>query len=399
MKKKLLFFAAAVGLLTLVLLPQTRSFESMGERRFEALSHPAKEVLVGVCWPFAANEDGMAAGLKLALDEINTRKLAGRYTIRLVTRDDNFDWEKSKDIAVEFADTPNMSAVIGYYDDAPAVKASAILESSRLLHLVAGANNTAMTSHGFQYIVRTTLASNKIARSLAGLTAQRGYRRVAVLWEEDAYGEDLAYQYRVGLDNMNAQLVYQWSFIRERADFRLPVNELKGVDADVIFFAGIEPWAGDFLRSARGVGLKTPIIGAFSDTPEMRKHAGPALEGAMYFDIYNEASPTPENQSFVRKYRTRYGVTPDAWAAQGYDALHILAKAIAFTGSRNPLDLSYAIRYMDAWEGANGRYKFDGSGELENKPIFLRVYKHGMPILQGGGTESNTGIIDPVAQP
>ena len=92
---------------------------------------------------------------------------------------------------------------------------------------------------------------------------------------------------------MNAQMVYQWSYSRERADFRLPVNELKGIDADVIFFAGLEPWAGDFLRSARGVGLTTPIIGAFSDTPEMRKRAGQALEGAMYFDMYNVAFPEP----------------------------------------------------------------------------------------------------------
>jgi branched-chain amino acid transport system substrate-binding protein len=389
--KKRLFFAMAVGLLAFAVWPQMCSYEHMGERRFRVLSRSAKEIVVGVCWPFSVNQDGMAEGLQLALDEINSRNLAGGYTIRLVMRDDAFDSQRAKRIAVGFANTPGMSAVIGYYDDTPAVKASAIFESSRLLHLIIGANNTAMTAHGFQYIARTTLASDKIARSLARMSADRGYRRIAVIWEEDAYGEDLAYQYRVGLDNMNAELVYQWSYSRERADFRLPVNELKGIDADVIFFAGLEPWAGDFLRNARGVGLTTPIIGAFSDTPEMRKRAGQALEGAMYFEMYNVDSPSVENQSFVRKFRTRYGRSPDTWAAQGYDALHILAKAIKFTGSRNPLDLSYAIRYMDAWEGANGRYKFDSTGELEDKPIFLEMFQHGKPVLIQGG--------DPVSKP
>jgi branched-chain amino acid transport system substrate-binding protein len=387
--KKLLFFAAAVGLLAFTVWSQLGSFEQKGERRYDAVSRPAKEIVVGVCWPFSVNRDGMAEGLQLAMDEITSGNMAGGYTIRLVMRDDAFDWQKAKRIAVEFADTPDMSAVIGYYDDGPAVKASAIFESSRLLHLIVGANNTAMTSRGFQYIARTTLSSDKIARSLARLSEARGYRRVAVIWEEDAYGEDLAYQYRVGLDNMNAELVYQWSYSRERPDFRLPVNELKGIDADVIFFAGLEPWAGDFLRSAHGVGLRTPIIGAFSNTPEMRKRAGQAMEGTMYFEMYNVASPSPENQSFVRRFRARYGGNPDTWAAQGYDALHILAKAIKFTGSRNPLDLSYAIRYMDAWDGANGRYKFDSTGELEDKPIFLVMFQRGMPaMIQGGGPAS-----------
>ena len=132
---------------------------------------------------------------------------------------------------------------------------------------------------------------------------------------------------------------------------------------------------------ARGVGLKTPIVGAFSDTPEMRRRAGRALEGAMYFDIYDVDSLTPENQAFVRKFRTRYGSNPDTWAAQGYDTLHLLAKAIKFTGSRNSLDLSYAIRYMDAWEGANGRYKFDSNGEIEEKPVYLMRFVNGKPVM------------------
>jgi branched-chain amino acid transport system substrate-binding protein len=383
--KKLLFFVVAVGLLVITLSPQWKSIEHKGILRFDVLNHPAKEIVVGVCWPFSVNQDGMAEGLQLALDEINSRNLAGGYTIRLVMRDDAFDSQKAKRIAVEFAEMPEMSAVIGYYDDVPAVKASPIFESSRLLHIITGANNTAMTSHGFQYIVRTILSSERIAMSLAQLSKDRGYRKIAVLWEEDAYGEDLAYQYAVGIDNLKAQRVYQWSYSRDRADFRLPVNELRGVDADVIFFAGIEPWAGDFLRNARGVGLKTPVIGAFSDTPEMRKRAGQGLEGAMYFEMYNPDSPSPENQAFVRKFRTRYGKSPDTWAAQGYDALHILAKAVKFTGSRNPLDLSYAIRYMDAWEGANGRYKFDSTGELEDKPIFLVMFQDGKPVMIQGG--------------
>jgi branched-chain amino acid transport system substrate-binding protein len=389
--KKLLFFTVAVGLLAWILWPHMRSFDRMGERRFDALSRPAKEVVVGVCWPFSVNQDGMADGLQLALDEINTCNLAGGYTFRLVKRDDAFDRQKARRIAVEFANTPDMSAVIGYYDDAPAVRASSIFESSRLLHLITGANNKAMTLHGFQYIIRTILPSDMIAQSLARMTVSRGYHRVAVLWEEDAFGEDLAYQYGVFLDNTDSRIVYQWSYLRDRADFRLPVNELKGIDADVIFFSGLEPWAGDFLRSARGVGLTTPIVGAFSDTPEMRKRAGQALEGAMYVDLYNRLSPNPGNQAFVGAFRARYGTNPDTWAAQGYDALHILAKAVRFTKSRNPLDLSYAIRYMDAWEGANGRYKFDSTGELADKPIFLEMFKSGEPVLiqeEGGGDAS-----------
>jgi hypothetical protein len=58
--------------------------------------------------------------------------------------------------------------------------------------------------------------------------------------------------------------------------------------------------------------------------------------------MYNVDSASPENKSFVNKFRTQYRRL-DTWAAQCYDALHILAKAVKFTVSRNPLDLSYSI--------------------------------------------------------
>lgn len=378
--KRLLLLLLVAGLVAYGLSSQWQSFGHMGERRFRMLDRTPKEILVGVCWPSAANQDGMLDGLQLALAEINSGGLAHGLPVRLIVRDDNYDWELGKRIAIEFADNPAMSAVLGYYDDGAAIKASAVYESSSLLHLIVGANNTAMTVRGFNYIARTTLSSEKIARSLAKMTVALGYRRYALVWEEDAYGEDLAYEYRISMDGLDTQLVYRASFARERADYRLIVNELKGIDADVIFFAGLEPWAGDFIRAARSVGVKSAIIGAFSDTPDMRKHAGPAIEGAMYFDMYSPVSDNPESQAFVRKFHARYGRDPDTWAAQGYDTLHILAKAVQATGSANPLDLSYAVRYMDRWEGANGEYKFDGRGELADKPIYLNVFRNGTPV-------------------
>jgi branched-chain amino acid transport system substrate-binding protein len=388
--KKLLISAALLGLVAFCVLLSGRSFERMGELRFETLEHPGQEILVGVCWPFSVNKDGMADGLQLALEEITAQNLAGGHTIRLVFRDDEYDEKKAKRIAVEFASTPEMSAVIGYYYSAFAVKASAVFEASKLLHIITGANNTALTSHGFQYIVRTTLSSDKIAKDLARLSKESGYRKIALLWEEDAFGEDLAYQYRANLDATDCKLAYLWSYSRERADFRLPVNELKGIDADVIFFSGLEPWAGDFLRQAHQVGLTTPIVGAFIDTPEMRERAGQGLEGSMFFDIYNVDSSSPESQAFVRAFRARFGRNPDAGAAQGYDALHLLAKAIKATGSRNPLDLSYAIRYMDPWEGANGQYKFSAEGNIEEKPIYLKQYRDGEPVLVENNSLANS---------
>ncbi len=156
-----------------------------------------KEILVGVCWPFSASQDGMADGLQLAQEEINAAGLADGIPIRLVMRDDKVRLGKGKAHRHRILRHPKMSAVLGYYDDSVAIKASPMYESSRLLHLMVGANNTAMTAHGFKYMVRTILSSDKIARSLARfIGGHAATRKSPCIWEEGAYGEDLAYQYR-----------------------------------------------------------------------------------------------------------------------------------------------------------------------------------------------------------
>ena len=378
--KRLLCLIVGAGLLWFLFAPQWRSYERMGERRTLALRQPGKELLVGVCWPFEDNQDGFWHGVELARDEINAGRLTGGPSIRLVVRDSGSEW-RSESLAIEFANTPDMSAVIGYYEDGAAKKAAPIYEASRLLHIMAWVNATSITTTGDPYLIRPIVSSDKIARSIAQMTFEGGAKTFAVIAEETAYGADLAYQFRVAMDSLGGQLVYSASYIPEQADFRLMVNQLKRVKADMVFFAGLEPWAGDFLRLGRAVGLKVPILGAFCVTPEMLKRAGSAMEGARYFDFYDPRRKTPENLAFVQKFRQRYGQDPDAVAAQGYDSLHLLARAARSTASRDGLDLCYGIRFSEAWEGANGSYRFDHQGEMDDKPIYLMEYRHGAPVI------------------
>lgn len=370
--KRLVFGAVVLLALIVVLSPQWRSPDKMGEHRFAYLEKHRAELVVGISWPISAQQDGMIDGLMLARDQINARKVPGIPPIRLVIRDDKNDWQTARNVALEFAGMPEMSAVIGYYEDSVAIQASQVLESGRLLHLVVNANNRAMTTHGYRYIVRTVQATDQIARFLAvSSPLGRDRQRYAMVWEGDSYGQDVAYQYRIAQDALGSELVFQAPYPAGRPDFRMAVNQLKGIKADVIMFSsGNDANTAEFLRRARGVGITAPILVAcdrskdFADIPEW------GLRNTAFIRLYNVAATTPQNRKFVADFRARYGRDPDTSAAQGYDALNILAEAARVSGTINPLDLAFTIRYRPVWVGANGEYRFDGNGELKEKPLF-----------------------------
>jgi branched-chain amino acid transport system substrate-binding protein len=301
------------------------------------------------------------------------------------------DSEQAMGIAREFASDSAMSAVIGLYDDTLAVRASAIFEEAKLLHLNIGVNNSYLTSHGFRYLISTVLANDKIGPSLAHYAVGQGFKSYAVVAEQGAFGEDLAFHFNLELDNLDARVVYQTTYLRGTEDFRDIVNEIRACGADMVFFAGFERESARFIRSARTMGLTTQIMGTFDNTPLVQAIAGPFLEGVWTYDYWDIDTATPENLAFVAKYRARFQEDPTSSGAQAYDALYLLASAIDHTGSVHGLDLSYALRCMNSWQGANGAYKFDLTGSLGDKMIYLYTFHHGRPMLMA----SNLSTLSP----
>jgi len=364
-------WAATAGLILAVILalaPQWRSLEGMGERRAATLALPPEAVLVGVSWPFALRRDGMEDGLRLAQDEINAGGLADGRPIRLDLRDDSGTWAQARRIALDFADTPAMSAVIGYDDIRLARRAAPIFERSRLLHLFPTAGNPDPGAGGGRYAIRTAPSQAAFARALAvAASGEEAPLRLALLWDEDGPGKDLVTEFLIAQSGRGGRAVWQWPYLTGRSDFRVPAERLRGIEADLIVMAGTTFDIADFLRRAEQAGVTVPILVAAEPSSQLEERAGTALGRAIVPQFYDVARPTAANRAFVERFRARFGKDPDEAAAQGYDALRLLAEAIRLTGSAEPLDLAFALRRMQNWEGAAGLYRFDRAGEVQDR--------------------------------
>ncbi|WP_040567298.1 ABC transporter substrate-binding protein [Magnetospirillum molischianum] len=362
---------ALVAILTLA--PQWRSLEGMGARRAVVLARPPAEILVGVSWPFSIRRDGMAEGLRLAQDEINQGGLAGGIPVRLVLRDDQGVWAEARRIALDFADTPAMSAVIGYDDIRLALRAAPIFEKSRLLYLLPAVGNPDPGEASSRYAIRTAPSLSSFARALAVAAGRPGESlRFALIWDEDGPGKELATQFLIAQSGMGGNRVFQWPYLTGRADFRASAYRLREIEADLIVIAGPSPDLVDFLRKADGAGLIAPILVIAEPSDALWAQMGTAAwRRAIFPQIYDVAAMTSENRAFVDKFRARFGKDPDAAAAQGYDTLRLLAEAVRTTGSAEPLDLIFALRQSPAWAGAVGEYRFDRQGEVRDRIVRL----------------------------
>lgn len=97
--------------------------------------------------------------------------------------------------------------------------------------------------------------------------------------------------------------------------------------------------------------------------------------------VFSPALKIESVQNFVRAYQERYKNdpreayrdAPDSIAAQGYEAIKVLTQAYARKGSVVPTEAASILR-LRQFDGLTGKISFTGTGDVENKLIFLKVF-------------------------
>ena len=96
-------------------------------------------------------------------------------------------------------------------------------------------------------------------------------------------------------------------------------------------------------------------------------------------------NPAAENKQFIAAYRKAYAAVPDQFAAQAYDAMHIVAQALKKTKLSGKLEAD-RISLRDAlpatqWTGATGPFKFRQVRGRAGKPAGYDVVQTAIVMM------------------
>jgi hypothetical protein len=88
-----------------------------------------------------------------------------------------------------------------------------------------------------------------------------------------------------------------------------------------------------FLQQRQQLNITAPVFGASSlYSDQLIALAGTAVDGLMLSSNFVPTNPDPKVQAFVGEYNKRFGVLPNQFAAQAYDAVGIMLAALKAAG-------------------------------------------------------------------
>ncbi|WGX95308.1 ABC transporter substrate-binding protein [Nocardioides sp. L-11A] len=176
-------------------------------------------------------------------------------------------------------------------------------------------------------------------------------RAVVVVDGDNPAFASLAASFKDGYTDAGGQVVDEITIAAGDSDFAPVITKMRARNPDVVMFSTLSETAGNMMiQMDRAGGFDdTQYAGATSWQRQVFETAGPAAVGAQYAVYW---APNPDGD-FEKAFTKKYGETPTAFAANGYQTAWVIAAA-ADLAQQNGDDLTGASleKYMPEVAGS-----------------------------------------------
>ncbi len=269
---------------------------------------------------------------QIAVDEINAM---GGIQFEFQPEDDEGDVERSVNAYNTLKDW-GMQLLLGTVTTDPAISVSAEAYNDRMFMLTPSASSLDVID-GKDNVFQVCFTDPNQGSASAQYIAENNLAtQIAVIYRnDDAYSTGIYNTFAEEAANLGLEIVYTGTFTADTAtDFSVQLTDAQASGAELVFLPIYYTPAAVILTQANTMGYEPIFFGVDGmDGILTAENFDPALaEGVMLLTPFSADAEDELTQHFVSEYQSRYGETPNQFAADAYDAVYILKAALEAAG-------------------------------------------------------------------
>ena len=319
----------------------------------------------------AQSGEAITRGLTLAIEEINAKGgLLGGRMLELVQRDDESSPPKGLIAARELA-AENVAAIFGGIDTPVSLAIVPVLNKEKQIYMGVWAAGTGITRNGADpnYAFRVSAVDALVDVKLLKFAHQKfGAKKAGLMLINNPWGQgnEKGLQAAAKADP-SVEIVGVEKFENNDVDMVPQLARLKDAGADSIILVVNAPPGAQVMKSRERMGWTVPVISHWGISggrfPEL---AGPTAGEADFVQTYSFfGKQSPAGQRVLAALQKKYpqvkgpeDIVAPVGTANAYDAMHILALAIAQAGSTDADAVRAALEDLKTpYEGLIKTYK------------------------------------------
>lgn len=301
--------------------------------------------------------------VEMAIDEINAKGGVNGASIKLFAEDSEGDSQKALAAMEKLSSSDKVCAMIGPVLTGETFSVAERAQAEGIVIITPSASHKDITNVG-DYIFRTT-PSDGLQGEVAGKYWSQvlGYTKLAVLYAKNDYSQGLYESMSEAFTQDGGQIVAAETFMVGDKDFKTQLTKLKNTDAQAIYLPDYTAEMAQILEQAAQLGIDKPFLsgdGFLSE--EIYSLAGQYTDGVVY-TASARVEESNKNKEFKDAYTARWGIGPDSFATNAYDATYILVSVIEKVGTDRKA-IKTGMEQVKDFEGVNGIINFAPNGDL-----------------------------------
>lgn len=330
-------------------------------------------------------------GFQLAADEINAAGGVNGNKLQLVVEDEQGKKEEAINVFKKLIFQDKVLMVFGPTLSNSAQAADPIAQGAKTVAF--GTSNTAdgITSIG-DYVFRNSVTeADVLPETLRVAVKKSGIKKVAVMYGNDDVFTKSGYDnFKKALEDARIPVTTTETFAKGDVDFKAQLTKIKATNPDAIVLSALLAEGAPIMVQARQLGIGVPFIGGNGmNSVKVFELAKGASDGLYVGSPWSASSEAPENAKFIKAFEARFKTLPDQFAAQSYDAMHILAQALGKIRLSGELaaDRSALREALPSvkWTGATGAFQFRRALDKAGKPAGYDAQQTAIVSVTKGG--------------
>jgi branched-chain amino acid transport system substrate-binding protein len=232
-------------------------------------------------------------------------------------------------------------------------------------------------------VYRVSLAESQVIPPTVTVVQQHWHAKTVAIM----YGDDNAFTKTDGelfpreFEKTGATVVDTDVFHIGDKDFQAALTRIAAKNPDVIAIGGLFPEATKIIQQAATLGIKAHMVGGNGlNSTQVYQVAGPPSAGVAVGAAWFIAGKAPGNLDFVKRFKAKYGMDPDQFAAQAYAAAQVVASLVK-AGATTKDAMMAGLHGMGMVTTVLGPIGFDQNRDVKSTPVVLQVSKDGVSLF------------------
>ena len=288
-------------------------------------------------------------GVLLAQQQLNKRGGVLGSSIEVIQKNNQLapnmfpDVDETITLATELVQDDEIVALIGPIFSTIADQVGPTIQKLQRPTILGSAGTVANAAGDFIFLsVITNAFQGKVIAEFATDAKELNAKTAATVQEEgDVYSTGHVEAFVTRFEELGGKILTNQAYQRGDTSFSKQLQQIQEANPDVILLSSFAPEVPLFIKEARDMGIKTPILGGDTwDEPE--KFFSTLADNTPLEGIYQTTNFAPEMSSdeareFFEAYKNKFGKDPDGIASSGYDAMLLIANAIQQAKSTDPI--------------------------------------------------------------